>query len=180
VRASTSCCVAVVVVLLAGCGGDGEPAARDGTPAPVASEPDDRAGAATPAAGDEAGPCAPAPVRSNAPPEWAGLPEVPPPPMPYAIDPSEQVAAFFFTHPLKARTPRGVRNKILWIVGRTPEAERLVITAQSAGRTVRSSGDAGGGSGQIQRTTIRFPEPGCWRLDLRWGERRARLDVRVA
>jgi hypothetical protein len=99
--------------------------------------------------------------------------------MPYAVDASEQVAAFFFTNPLQARTPRSFRNKILWVVGRTADAERLAITARSDGTTVRASGDPGAGSGQIQRTTIRFPKPGCWRLNLRWGERRSTLDVRV-
>lgn len=99
--------------------------------------------------------------------------------MPYAIDPSGQIAAFFFTDPLRARTRRAIRNQILWVVGHTVDAERLTITARSDGTTVRSSGEPGGGSGQIQRTTIRFPEPGCWRFDLRWGIRRTTLDVRV-
>ena len=156
------------VVLVVGCGGGdgGGQARRDGT---------------RPQGGAQApGACSPAPVRTNVPPSWARAPDVPPPPMPYAIDSSKQVAAFFFTNPLRARTRRAFRNKILWVVGRTADAERLTITARSDGTTVRSSGDAGGGSGQIQRTTIRFPKPGCWRLDLRWGQRRSMLDVRVA
>lgn len=155
------------VLLLGGCGGGdgGGQADRNGTRRQAVSH--------------EPGACSPARVRTGAPPSWARLPDVPPPPMPYAIDPSAQVAAFFFTNPLQARTRRAVRNKILWVVGRSVDAEQLTITARSNGATVRASGDAGGGSGQIQRMTIRFPEPGCWRFDLRWGTRRTTLDVRV-
>lgn len=152
---------------MVGCGGGngGGQAQRDRTLAQAVPE--------------EPGACSPAPVRTDLPPSWARVSDVPPPPLPYAIDAGQQVAAFFFTSPLRARTPRSFRNKILWVVGSTANAERLAITARSGGRTVRASGDPGGGSGQIQRTMIRFPEPGCWRLDLRWGERRSAIDVRV-
>ena len=70
-------------------------------------------------------------------------------------------------------------NKILWVVGRRANADPLTVTATKGSIRIRATGDAGGGSGQIQRTTFRFPESGCWRLGLRWGGKSATLDVRV-
>jgi hypothetical protein len=101
--------------------------------------------------------------------------------LPHAVASTRDVAAFFFADPLLAGRPhRGEpQNKVLWVVrggARTP----LVITARSSnsGR-VRVVADSGGSSGQVQRTILTLPKPGCWRLDLSWDDNRARLDVQV-
>lgn len=103
-------------------------------------------------------------------------------PSPYALARGEPVAAFLFSHPLRARLPRGTRNKILWVVGTGPKAAPLRITghvATNPRRVAHWRGDANGGSGQIQRSLLQFPAPGCWRLTLRWGSHTAQLDVHV-
>jgi hypothetical protein len=108
--------------------------------------------------------------------------EVPDPPFPYALASGAPVAAVFFSYPLRAKLPAGTRNKILWVVGPRPKAEPLVIVARLANAPregLHARGDGSGGSGQIQRTLLQFPAPGCWRLMLRWEDHTARLDVRL-
>ena len=101
--------------------------------------------------------------------------------MPFALARGEQLAAFFFTHPLHVTRARE-HNKVLWVLARPNGGEPLEITAKRAGRSgaVRTKSDPGlGGNGQIQRSALDFPAPGCWRLTLRWGAERATLDVYV-
>jgi hypothetical protein len=128
-------------------------------------------------------PCSPTAIRRTSPPEWtavAGLPM----PMPYAVASGDEVVAFFFTHPLLAgRAHSGEpQNKVLWVV-RSPEGGiPLDIVARIPDRKsqgIAIKADTGGGSGEIQRSIIDVPRPGCWRLFLRWGPREATLDVRV-
>jgi hypothetical protein len=128
-------------------------------------------------------PCVPTAIRRTSPPEWtavAGLPM----PMPYALSPGDEVAAFFFTHPLLAgRARRGEpQNKVLWVVRSPKDGMPLEIVARSPDRNARGiavPADTGGGSGEIQRSIIDLLRPGCWRLFLRWGAREATIDVRV-
>jgi hypothetical protein len=100
--------------------------------------------------------------------------------MPHAIASTGDVAAFFFAHPLVAGRGQA-QNKVLWVVrggSRTPFA--IVARSAKSARAVQFTGDSGGASGQIQRTILTLPRPGCWRLDLSWGAgKRARLDVQV-
>jgi hypothetical protein len=126
------------------------------------------------------GPCRAAPVRHDRPPAWTDLAGVPPD-MPYAVASPATAAAFFFRYPLVAGPPDsgGARNKVLWVV-RGGSREPFVVTARSDGApTVRLTGDSNGASGEVQRTILELPAAGCWRLDLRAGDKRARVDVDV-
>lgn len=158
------------LLLVAACG-SGE--RRAGTP--TAGSPAARAGPAV-----KTGPCQPAPVHDRAPPAFTDIPDVPPMPHPYTVSADGEVVAFLFVHPMRVTRPGGPNNKVLWVVGRRAEAKPLLITARGPGRTVRSRGDVPMfASGQIQRSILRFPKPGCWRLDLQYGTRRTTLDVQV-
>jgi hypothetical protein len=105
-------------------------------------------------------------------------------PMPYALASGDDVVAFFFTHPLLAgrARPGEPQNKVLWAV-RSPEGRMpLEIVARSPDRDARAiavSADTGGGQGEIQRSIVDLPTPGCWRLSLRWGAHQATIDFRV-
>ena len=104
--------------------------------------------------------------------------------MPYALASGDDVAAFFFTQPLLAGTARRgePQNKVLWVVRSPEDGMPLDVVARSEGDdtpAIAVPADTGGGSGEIQRSIVDVPEPGCWRLSLRWGNREASLDVRV-
>jgi hypothetical protein len=122
--------------------------------------------------------CVPADLRRGAPPAWARLPGVPTS-VPYAVATGGRVAAFFFTRPLRA----GRRGKLLWVVPRPGQTRAMTVRAgrmpRAGAPVVVVRADAGAGSGEIQRTILRLPAPGCWRVEVRSGSRRATLDVRV-
>jgi hypothetical protein len=150
----------------------------------VAGCGDDRAARVRPEAGTAAAKavdaaCRPDEVQTGAPPRWTAAAALPTE-MPFALARGEQLAAFFFTHPLHVTRVRE-HNKVQWVLARPTGGEPLEITAtRPRTGTVRAKTDPGlGGNGQIQRSALDFPAPGCWRLTLRWGAERATRDVNV-
>ncbi|GAA1201940.1 hypothetical protein [Pseudonocardia alaniniphila] len=101
-------------------------------------------------------------------PEWArtGF-TAPEPAMPYVLGDGGHVAAILFG-PLTSPPEPGRNNKILWVAREPASTGPLLITAR------RSPGDppvvreVPGGPGP---SAVDLPAPGCWTLDLRWGER---------
>jgi len=72
-----------------------------------------------------------------------------------------------FGYPLTSPPRPSRANKILW-VAQTRTSGRLTIEAQLAGAGPVVTRDVGFGGGQ---SVIDLPEPGCWRLTLRWDDR---------
>lgn len=123
--------------------------------------------------------CVALPIQTGAPPGWAMAPTVPPPPMPYVLSRSGHAAAFLFVSPPRVRLPRDAANKVLWVVApAAPKQVALHIVASREGRggARRFTAD---GEGRVFRSRLRFPYPGCWRLQLAWGAHRAVVNLRV-
>ena len=114
-------------------------------------------------------------------PTWARGGFTPPDvPVPYVLsDAGDIVAILWATHdPLVAPPVAGQNNKILWVprvaspVG-TPLQIRATLTA--TGTTVTRTVDGGLGP-----STIDLPAPGCWSLDLTWGDHHDHLELAYA
>ena len=73
-----------------------------------------------------------------------------------------------FGYPLTSPPRPSRANKILW-VAQTRTAGRLTIEAQLGGSGPVVTRDVGFGGGQ---SVIDLPKPGCWRMTLRWDDRR--------
>lgn len=99
-------------------------------------------------------------------------------PMPYVLsDRGDMVAILWAAHdPLVAPPAADRNNKILWVsrVGGTPGTP-LLIHATLADRTVTHTVDGGPGP-----SIIDLPAPGCWSLDLTWGNNHDHVDVGYA
>jgi hypothetical protein len=98
--------------------------------------------------------------------------------MPYVTsDKGNMVAILWSDHdPLVVPPATDRNNKILWVARVTPGSSlhiraRLVGTDRSASRTVA------GGPGP---STIDLPAPGCWSLDLQWGDQHDHLQLEYA
>jgi hypothetical protein len=128
------------------------------------------------------GACAPAPVKTGAPPDWtapAWADSSPNSRMPYAVADGDAAAAIFFA-PLRAGHPEDPANKVLWVVRAPRDGKPLHIVPRQGETTVRIARPADSGPGEIYPSYVDLPKPGCWRLDLAWGPHRARIAVAVA
>ncbi len=112
-------------------------------------------------------------------PEWAreGF-FTPAPPMPYVLgDRGEIIAILWADHdPLQVPPPPGRNNKILWVAS-DGSTDPLTIraTLRPSGETVtRRVADGPGPS------IVDLPAPGCWSLDLTWGDHHDHLDLAYA
>lgn len=114
-------------------------------------------------------------------PTWARGGFTPPDvPVPYVLsDAGDIVAILWATHdPLVAPPVAGRNNKILWVprvaspVG-TPLQIRATLTA--TGMTATRAVEGGLGP-----STIDLPAPGCWSLDLTWGDHHDHLELAYA
>lgn len=114
-------------------------------------------------------------------PTWARGGFTPPDgPAPYVLsDAGDIVAILWATHdPLVAPPVAGRNNKILWVprvaspVG-TPLQIRATLTA--TGMTANRAVENGQGP-----STIDLPAPGCWSLDLTWGDHHDHLELAYA
>jgi hypothetical protein len=99
--------------------------------------------------------------------------------MPHAISQGRDLAALLFGHPLSAPPVQGRANKILWVsrIPATPGSDlhiraRRYAGGRPVGRAV--SRVVAGGPGP---SIVNLPEPGCWRLRLRWSGHRDTLDL---
>lgn len=170
-RALMACGVAVVLVGVAACGG-GTPSRQDG-----GVQRGDGAGNPL-----RRGSCRADEVSRGAVPVWARRPGAPSPAPPHVSATGSRVEAFLFVSPLRARMPANAANKVLWYFaeGVPPGTLRIAASRPGDGRSPRHvESDPGDGAGHVQRSRIRFPSSGCWRLTLSWGSRRAILDVDV-
>jgi hypothetical protein len=112
-------------------------------------------------------------------PAWAQAGFTPPSiPMPYVLsDRGDIVAILWATHdPLVVPPAADRNNKILWVsrVGWTLGAS-LQIHATAADRSATRT--VAGGPGP---SIIDLPAPGCWSLDLTWGNNHDHLDLGYA
>jgi|GEM_PF-6439725 len=168
-------CSAAVAAAACG-GGDARPGSVASRTPGASPQPHE-----APAARSAPSRCTPAAVRRAGVPRWARLSGVPAaPPTPYVVGAGDRAAGFLFVYPLRVGLPAGAANKILWALD-GPGAP-LRITARrpgQAGAALAIDASADGGAGRVQRSRVRFPHPGCWRLELRWGARRATLNVAV-
>ena len=114
-------------------------------------------------------------------PTWARGGFTPPDqPVPYVLsDRGDMVAILWADHdPLVAPPVAGQNNKILWVprvaspVG-TPLQIRATLTATGMTATRAVAGGLG-------PSTIDLPAPGCWSLDLTWGDHHDHLDLAYA
>ncbi|WP_263732145.1 hypothetical protein [Cellulomonas sp. SG140] len=144
------------------------PAGSTGAPSPAASPLPSDAGCRTD--------YSPVPL-----PTWARGGFTPPDqPVPYVLsDRGDVVAILWADHdPLVAPPVAGRNNKILWVprvaspVG-TPLQIRATLTATgtTANRTVENG---------LGPSTIDLPAPGCWSLDLTWGDHHDHLELAYA
>jgi hypothetical protein len=101
-------------------------------------------------------------------PEWArsGFSE-PEPRMPYVLGDGGHIAAILFG-PLTSPPEPGRNNKILWVAREQASPGPLLITARRSPDDPPVLREVPGGPGP---SGVDLPAPGCWTLDLRWGER---------
>jgi len=101
-------------------------------------------------------------------PEWArsGFSE-PEPTMPYVLGDGGHIAAILFG-PLTSPPEPGRNNKILWVAREPASPGPLLITARRSPDDPPVVREVPGGPGP---SGVDLPAPGCWTLDLRWGER---------
>ena len=172
-------------LLLAGCTAGGSPPSPTppaGSSTATSSRPPGSSGAPSPAASarpSDAG-CrtdySPAPL-----PTWARGGFTPPDrPVPYVLsDRGDVVAILWADHdPLVAPPVADRNNKILWVPRvASPVGTPLVISATltATGTTVTRTVDGGLGP-----STIDLPAPGCWSLDLSWGDHHDHLELAYA
>lgn len=114
-------------------------------------------------------------------PAWARGGFTPPDqPVPYVLsDQGDVVAILWADHdPLVAPPVAGRNNKILWVprvaspVGTPLQiSATLTATGMTANRTV---------DGGLGPSTIDLPAPGCWSLDLTWGDHQDHLELAYA
>lgn len=95
---------------------------------------------------------------------------------PFAYSASGNLVAIVFGDPLTAPPANNHNNKILW-VARAGSPGDLVITGhlEGADRTARI--DTGASPGP---SIVDLPAPGCWHLNLRWGDHTDTIDLRWA
>src|SRR4051812_11976360 len=99
-------------------------------------------------------------------PSWArtGFSD-PRPRIAHVLGRSGRIVAILFADPLLAPPARDRANKILWVPRVTPQGPlRFVIRASHGDLTVTRVLPTGPGPSYVD-----LPEPGCWRLRLRWG-----------
>jgi hypothetical protein len=101
-------------------------------------------------------------------PEWArsGFSE-PEPTVPYVLGDGGHIAAILFG-PLTSPPEPGRNNKILWVAREHASPGPLLITARRSPDDPPVVREVPGGPGP---SGVDLPAPGCWTLDLRWGER---------
>jgi hypothetical protein len=112
-------------------------------------------------------------------PSWARAGFNPPTlPMPYVMgDEGDIVAILWSEHdPLVVPPAAGRNNKILW-VARVGWGAPLQIQARLTGSDLSATRTVDGGPGP---SIVDLPAPGCWSLDLTWGEQRDHVQLEYA
>jgi hypothetical protein len=101
-------------------------------------------------------------------PEWArtGF-TAPEPTMPYVLGDGGHIAAILFG-PLTSPPEPERNNKILWVARDPASPGPLLISARRSPDDPPVVREVPGGPGP---SGVDLPAPGCWTLDLRWGER---------
>lgn len=114
------------------------------------------------------------PLLTGAPPVWArdGFSGNSYPPFAYSS--SGDLVAIVFGDPLTAPPAADHNNKILW-VARAGGFGNLVITGHLEGSDRTVTVDTGASPGP---SIVDMPAPGCWHLDLSWGDQRDSIDLR--
>jgi hypothetical protein len=92
--------------------------------------------------------------------------------MPYVLGDRGDIVAVLWAEddPLVVPPARDRNNKILWVARVGSGSLHIRARLGGSGRAVRRT--VGGGPGP---SIIDLPRPGCWSLDLHWGEDRDRL-----
>ena len=96
---------------------------------------------------------------------------------PFARSASGDLVAIVFGDPLRADpSAQGPQNKILWVTRTPPQAsDQLTITAQRENSDQVTEIDLHHPPGP---SIIDVPAPGCWLMQLRWGERTDTIALR--
>jgi hypothetical protein len=102
----------------------------------------------------------------------------------YAMSYAGQMVAVLFGYPLSQPPAEGRNNKILWVAGPAaptprdpsagPDYNDLLIDARLDGHGEPVQRRIAGGPGP---SIVDLPEPGCWRLTLRWSGRTDIIDL---
>ena len=115
--------------------------------------------------------------RTGVLPSWArdGFSE-PAPAVPHVLSRDGRMVAILFA-PLQSPSAAGRNNKILWVERPDSPGTPLTLDAvrDGSGGTVVQRELAGPGP-----STVDLPQPGCWRLTLRWGGFRDTIDLDYA
>jgi hypothetical protein len=102
-------------------------------------------------------------------PEWARTGFSEPEPRAIFVRSSRgDMIAILFGGQLYSPPHQTISNKVLWVSRVPAEPGPLQIDARLEGSTRTDRQAISGGPGP---STVDLPEPGCWRLDLKWGER---------
>ena len=117
------------------------------------------------------------PVPAAVLPTWAraGFSD-PKPRIPYVLGDDGDIVAILFGQPLTSPPSPDHGNKVLWIAREAAFGQTLHITATRAGTSTSVSREVVGGPGP---SYLDLPEPGCWHLALRWGDRTDSLDLAI-
>jgi len=103
--------------------------------------------------------------------------------LPYVIADPSIAAGFLFGYPPRSGTPSNPSNKILWVVGRPRQGNDLTISVSPVNgnsSAIHMAVPANSGPGEIYPSEVDVPAPGCWRLDLAWGQNQASVELDYA
>ncbi len=95
---------------------------------------------------------------------------------PFAYSAGGNLVAIVFGDPLTAPPANDHSNKILWVAHGYPPGD-LVIAGRLEGADRTARIDTGASPGP---SIVDMPAPGCWHLDLRWGDHTDTIDLRWA
>ena len=162
----------LATVTLAGCTSDESQATHT-----APGERGSTAGSASAAAAAENQACT-TDFTPRALPSWANAGFDPPTqPMPFVLsDGGDIVAILWSDHDPLSAPPRADRtNKILWVSQTFGAPLHIKATLTGSGHTATRTVDGGPGP-----SIIDLPTPGCWSLDLTWGDHHDHLQLEYA
>jgi len=129
-----------------------------------------------------AGGCGQTPLNSGSLPSWmlSASQQSSTTGIPYVVADPPTAGGIVFGFPLRAGSPSGRSNKVLWIVRKIRGGFPLQINGHllsASSRAVQLTVPADSGPGEIYPSVIDVPTAGCWHFELQWGENQASVDL---
>jgi len=168
--------LSVTVLLGTGCSTGQEPAAN--------ASPSARPPAVSPPPGARVVPggCGSTKVFEDSVPAWIDVATAHNTPrVPYVLAVEGTAVGLIFVSPMRAGHPENPSNKVIWAVRVLRDRSSLEITGHPLGATspsIRQTVQAGvPAEGNIYRSIVDVPNPGCWHFDLSWNGQHAAVEL---